>query len=451
MEAKNDIIVALEFGTSSIRGIAGRKRQDGSVQILGLEKEDAIDSIQKGVIYNIDRTTSAIHNIVGRLSDKLGVRITWAYVGLAGQSLHTEPNTNKRNMETTVKVTPELIDNMLDINRQTQYAGADILDVVVQEYLVGQKPATDPVGIQCDNIEARFLNVVAKTSLRENIEKCMRNANVAIADFIISPLALADALLTPTEKRSGCALVDFGAGTTTISYYKENILRKLVVLPLGGDTITGDIMNVLQVDQEEAERLKRKYGLAYSPTMVEQPKQIAISNDRVADENLLLGIIANRQEEIVLNVGNQLKDFVPNMLSGIVITGAAAQMGDMVTAINQLTKITRVKNARSLIVSAEVADGVSAPQGTSSDTLIALLMKAEVGCTEVIKAVEEKTDDEEEKKTDDEQKEAEKREEEKAKEIRKTKKEKKTGFWGRMREIGKKTIDAVTSGEEEED
>lgn len=185
--------------------------------------------------------------------------------------------------------------------------------------------------------------------------------------------------------------------------------------------------------------------------MVEQPKQIAISNDRVADENLLLGIIANRQEEIVLNVGNQLKDFVPNMLSGIVITGAAAQMGDMVTAINQLTKITRVKNARSLIVSAEVADGVSAPQGTSSDTLIALLMKAEVGCTEVIKAVEEKTDDEEEKKTDDEQKEAEKREEEKAKEIRKTKKEKKIGFWGRMREIGKKTIDAVTSGEEEED
>ena len=50
MEAKNDIIVALEFGTSSIRGIAGRKRQDGSVQILGLEKEDALDSIQKGVI-----------------------------------------------------------------------------------------------------------------------------------------------------------------------------------------------------------------------------------------------------------------------------------------------------------------------------------------------------------------------------------------------------------------
>ena len=451
MEAKNDIIVALEFGTSSIRGIAGRKRQDGSVQILGLEKEDALDSIQKGVIYNIDRTTLAIHNIVARLSDKLGVTITRAYVGLAGQSLHTEPNTNKRNMETTVKVTPELIDNMLDINRQTQYAGAEILDVVVQEYLVGQKPTTDPVGIQCDSIEARFLNIVAKTSLRENIERCMRNANVAIADLTISPLALADALLTPTEKRSGCALVDFGAGTTIISYYKENILRKLVVLPLGGDTITGDIMNMLQVDQEEAERLKRKYGLAYSPTLVEQPKQIAISSDRVADENQLLGIIAARQEEIVLNVGNQLKDFIPNMLSGIIITGGAAQMGDMITAITQLTKITRVKNARSLIVSAEVADGVNAPQGTSLDTLIALLVKGEVSCTEVPEAVEEKPADEEVKKTEDEQKEAEKQEEEKAKEIKKTKKEKKIGFWTRMKKGAQKALDAVTSGEEEED
>lgn len=452
MEAKNDIIVALEFGTSSIRGIAGRKRPDGSVQILGLEKEDALDSIQKGVIYNIDRTTLAIHNIVARLSDKLGASITRAYVGLAGQSLHTEPNANKRNMETTVKITPELIDNMLDINRQTQYAGADILDVIVQEYLVGQKLTTDPVGIQCDSIEARFLNVVAKTSLRENIEKCMRNANVAIADFIISPLALADALLTPTEKRSGCALVDFGAGTTTVSYYKENTLRKLVVLPLGGDTITGDIMNVLQVDQEEAERLKRKYGMAYSPTMVEQPKQIAISNERVADENQLLGIIAARQEEIVLNVGNQLKDFIPNMLSGIITTGGAAQMGDMVSAISQLTKITRVKSARPLIVSTEVADGIVAPQGTSLDTLIALLMKGELSCTEVLadeggETPADTTDETaaDEKKTDE--KPAVPEEEEK----KPKKKEKKIGFWGRLKEGTKKAIDAVTSGEEEED
>lgn len=451
MEAKNDIIVALEFGTSSIRGIAGRKRQDGSVQILGLEKEDALDSIQKGVIYNIDRTTLAIHNIVARLSDKLGVNITRAYVGLAGQSLHTEPNTNKRNMETLVKVTPELVDNMLDINRQTQYNGADILDVIVQEYQVGQKLTTDPVGIQCDSIEARFLNVVAKTSLRENIEKCMRNANVTIADFIISPLALADALLTPTEKRSGCALADFGAGTTTISYYKENILRKLVVLPLGGDTITGDIMNVLQVDQEEAERLKRKYGLAYSPTLIEQPKHIAISNDRVADENQLLGIIAARQEEIVANVGNQLKDVVPNMLSGIIFTGGGAQMGDMVTAITQFTKITRVKSARSLIVSAEVADGVSAPQGTSFDTLIALLMKGEVSCTEELKIEEESAsaEDQETKATDTQH--PTDTQNDKDEETQKVRKEKKIGFWGRMKEIGKKTIDAVTNGEEEED
>lgn len=459
MEAKNDIIVALEFGTSSIRGIAGRKRQDGSVQILGLEKEEALDSIQKGVIYNIDRTTLAIHNIVARLSDRLGVNVTRAYVGLAGQSLHTEPNTNKRNMETTVKITPELIDNMLDINRQTQYAGADILDVVVQEYLVGQKATADPVGILCDSIEARFLNVVAKTSMRENIEKCMRNANVAIADFIISPLALADALLNSTEKRSGCALVDFGAGTTTVSYYKENTLRKLVVLPLGGDTITGDIMNVLQVEQEEAERLKRKYGLAYSPTFVEQPKQIAISNDRVIDENQLLGIIAARQEEIVLNIGNQLNDFISNMLSGIITTGGAAQMGDMTTAITQLTKITRVKSARSLIVGAEVPDDVIAPQGTNLDTLIALLMKGEVSCTERLD-VEETGDEEEEKKAEEEKETGgeevgktakEEAEEEKGKKKEIKKEKKKPSLWARMKRGAQKAIDAVTSGEEEED
>lgn len=61
--------------------------------------------------------------------------------------------------------------------------------------------------------------------------------------------------------RSGCALVDFGADTTTISVYKNNILRYLSVLPLGGNTITHDITS-LQMEEQDAEKLKLQYGNA---------------------------------------------------------------------------------------------------------------------------------------------------------------------------------------------
>lgn len=383
MEPKNDIIVALEFGTSSIRGVAGCKKADGNLQILGIEYEDTQESILKGVIYNIDKTTQAIKSIIGRLSEQLGAQIYQAYVGISGQSLHTEANTVKRNLATTVKITPELVDNLKDNNRLTSYPDAEILEVIAQEYIVGKGPTLTPLGVMSDHIEAHFLNIVARTTLRENIEKCMRAADVAIVgEPVIAPLALADALLTGNEKRSGCALVDFGAGTTTVQIYKDNILRHLVVLPLGGNSITGDIMSEYLMESEDAERLKRKHGQAYVATPTEKPKQLAYGDGRAVDENELQDTIGARQEEIIENVKHQLKDYGKILLSGIVCTGGASKMQDMVIAIQHFIQSERsVKNAKSLLTTVDVAPGVNNPVNKNFDGAIAILMQGRVACT----------------------------------------------------------------------
>ena len=63
-------IVAIELGSSSIRAIIGQKRADGTLQVLGFEKENAPDSIRKGVVYNIDKTIQAITAIKGRLEER---------------------------------------------------------------------------------------------------------------------------------------------------------------------------------------------------------------------------------------------------------------------------------------------------------------------------------------------------------------------------------------------
>ena len=89
MVAEKNIIVAFEFGSSAIRGIAGQKEADGSLHILATEQEKISDSIRRGTVYNINKTTSAITRIKERLNEKLGIYITRAYVGIAGQSLHT--------------------------------------------------------------------------------------------------------------------------------------------------------------------------------------------------------------------------------------------------------------------------------------------------------------------------------------------------------------------------
>lgn len=390
MGAEKEIIVALEFGTSAIRGIAGRQRPDGTVQILNIEQERTVDAIQRGVIYNIDKTTQAISNIVGRFNERLNVRVRQAYVGVSGQSLHTAGNFISRGLETKVKITPELIDNLMDNNRATQYTDSKILDVVPQEYVVGNRTVTDPIGIQTDQLEARFLNVVARNILMENIQKCMHMAGLEIADLVISPLALAEVLLSDSEKRSGCAMVDFGAGTTTVAVYNGNLLRHLVVIPLGGNNITADIATAHQMEFDEAEMLKRKHGVAYVASDSDTPQMLPISNERTLSENDLQNIIGARQEEIIANVWNQIEPMRGNLLSGILVTGGAAQLKDMPEAIKHYTQFEKVKMSKSLITTADVAPGVLTPQGNSTDTLIALLMRGGTNCVAEPKEEEEK-------------------------------------------------------------
>ena len=451
MGADKEIIVALEFGTSSIRGIAGKKKSDGTIQILDIEQERTTDAIQRGVIYNIDKTTQAITNIVGRLSENLNINIYRAYVGIGGQSLHSASNFISRGLEMKVKITPELVDNMMDNNRNTQYTDSQILDVVPQEYVVGNRTIADPIGIQSDQIEARFVNIVAKNTLMENIHKCMRMADIEIADLFISPMALADVLLSDSEKRSGCAMIDFGAGTTTVSVYNGNLLRHLVVIPLGGNNITNDIATAHQMEFEEAETLKRKYGIAYVAAESDTPQQLPISNDRTLSENELQNIIGARQEEIILNVWNQIENLSSRLLSGIIITGGAAQLKDMPEAIKHFTQFQKVKLAKSLITTSDVGAGVTTPQGNSIDTLIALLMHGDGNC---IRESEDKAEDttegntiesepatEEITKPEETPKEAELKKEES--------KEPKTTFGERIRNFGKAWAKIFTEPEDE--
>ncbi|MCD8265862.1 MAG: cell division protein FtsA [Prevotellaceae bacterium] len=372
--------MALEFGSSAIVGAAGFRKEDGSLKALDVVIEKTAESIQRGVVYNIDTTASAINNIVAHINSKLGTRVRRAYVGVSGQSLHTVGNVISRKLESKLKITDELMDNFMDSNLATNYPDSEILHVIPQEYIVGHHSVSNPVGIQAEEIEARYVNVVARRLLNENIAICMQKAGLEIADILISPLALADSLLSESEKRSGCALVDFGAATTTVSIYTNNLLRFLTVIPLGGGNITADLVSAKQMYAEEAEGIKRKHGVAYVASETDNPVRIPINNNRIIDENELQNIIGARQEEIIMNAWEQIKPMQAKLLAGIITTGGAAQMKDLAEAIKHFTGFDRVKAAKSLITSVEVARDVLTPQDTSIDTLMALLMHGRESC-----------------------------------------------------------------------
>ena len=297
-----EFIVAIELGSSKMTGIAGKKNLDGSIQVLACVKEDSSSFIRKGVVYNIDKTAQCLTNIVNRLEKQLKTTITQVYVGVAGQSIRSIHNVIAKDITDDSVVTQDMVIELMDANRNINYPDQEILDAAVQEYKVDAQYQLDPVGIQCSRIEGNFLNILQRKSFYKNLNKCFENAGINVAEMYLAPLALADSVLTEAERRSGCALVDLGADTTTVSVYSKNILRHLAVIPLGFTNIIKDIAS-LQMEESVAERMLIKYGCAYTDNNdIDNNMKYSIDQDRQVESRKFIEIVEGRLEEIIANV-----------------------------------------------------------------------------------------------------------------------------------------------------
>lgn len=382
--ATTDFIAAIELGSSKIAGIAGKKNSDGSIQVLAYAREDSSSFIRKGVIYNLDKTAQSLTSIINKLEGTLNNSIAKIYVGIGGQSLRTVRNVVSRDLEQEDIISQELVDSICDENLEIPLIDMDVLDVAPQEYKIGNNLQVDPVGVAGNHIEGRFLNIVARASLKKNLERCFEQAKIEIADLLISPLVTADAVLTESEKRSGCALIDFGAETSTISIYKNNILRFLTVLPLGGNSITHDLISLKIEEEEEAERLKIRYGNAfyYEEEEGEEPTICQLEDgNRTIELSKMNNIIEARTEEIIANVWNQiqLSGYDDKLLAGLVITGGAANLKDLDEVLRKRSKIEKVRNARFVRCTIQTDEDMVKKDGTQN-TLFGLLIAGNENC-----------------------------------------------------------------------
>ncbi len=344
-----DFVVALELGSSFIRGIAGKKNADGSISILAVAKEPSSSFIQKGYVYNIDRTGVAIRNVIEVLSTKLDARIEKVYVGISGQSIRGIKNKIVRDFPTNTKVTQTMIDDIMDSNRATEYPEKELLECSVQEYKLDNLYQIDPVGIECMHLESMFLNIVSRQTFYSSINKCLETAGISQSEIVLAPFALADVILTDNEKRMGCVLVDLGADTTTVSVYYKNILRHLSVIPIGSNNITRDI-ETLNIDEDDALWLKTRHASAYTASEdINTNSVIELNSGEKLPVHTLINVVEARVAEIIQNVHAQIpNEYEDKLTGGYILTGGGANMAHIDEAFMNIVHTRKIRIARTV-------------------------------------------------------------------------------------------------------
>lgn len=376
-----EFIVAIELGSSAIRGIAGKKNLDGSFSVLAFAKEDASQCIRKGVVNNIDKTANCLKNIVTKLSKAVKQRITRVYVGIGGQSVRSVRNVIVKDLPSETIINSAVVNELMDTNRNMNYPEFNILDAVTQEYKIGNQYVLDPVGIKGTRVEGNFLNILQRKSFYNSLNSCFGRAGLAIAEIKLAPLVLADSVLTDTEKRVGCVLVDWGFDTTTVSVYYKGVLRHLAVIPLGGNNITKDITS-LRMEEREAENLKLKHASAYTESADIDPSgNYDINGERSVECRKLIELVEARVQEIIENVWCQMPgEYMDKIQGGIIITGGGSNLKDIELAFKKYTRVDKIRKARFVNFSVKSSNDEINKHDATLNTLLALLAKGDMNC-----------------------------------------------------------------------
>lgn len=329
---KQNIVIALDIGTTKVCALAGYQNEHGKLEIVGAGRV-ASTGVNRGVVSNIEKTVKAISGAVNTARRRQNITKAHVHVGIAGQhikSLQHRGMLTRQDIHT--EISQEDIDRLIaDMHKLVLPPGDKILHVIPQEYTVdNEQSITDPVGMFGVRLEANFHIITGQISASHNIHRCVERVGLNIADMTLEPIASAEAVLSDEEKEAGVALVDIGGGTTDITIFQEGIIRHNAVIPFGGNVITSDIKEGCSIMQDQAEKLKRKFGSALAEEVFENriitvPGLKGREPKEVSEKNLAL-IIQARVEEIFDYVLWEIRrsGYDRKLIGGIVLTGGGS-------------------------------------------------------------------------------------------------------------------------------
>jgi cell division protein FtsA len=346
---ESPIIVGLDIGATKVAVIAGRKNEQGKLEIFGFGKANS-KGVQHGDVLNIDLTIQSIQQALHNcLKGNPQLLIEEVYVGIAGnyiKSLQTRGDIVRQDAETEIQ--KREIDQLIADQRRTFIPASDeINDVLPQDFKVDNiQNIKDPVGYNGVKVGANFHLITGDKNAIRNINRAVLKIGLHIKELVLQPLSSAAAVMSDIDLEAGVAILDIGGGTSDLAIFYEGILKHTAVIPFGGENITHDIRMGLGVLKQQAEALKVQFGCAIADeakasTYITIPGLKGLPAKEISMRNLAQ-IIQARMTEILEFISYHIKQIGLDekaLNGGIILTGAGSQLKDLRLLSEYVTRL----------------------------------------------------------------------------------------------------------------
>lgn len=367
-------LVAIDLGSQSVRAMAAEMTEGGLLRVIGVESSSKFDCVKKGIVVNTTDAGYMINEVLKLLSNRIRVEaLPTTFICVGGRTMQIVPVCSKRDQIRKREITQQLLDTMeTECKQKIEAKNPDVavLDLVPYFYKLDgiEQDELPTMNQQAALVEAHFIAFVGKKELEQKVLDSMNRSGKRLEHMYVRPDSLLTAIASDDDMEKGCAILDLGAQTTTLTVYKGNQYLYNKVVPIGGYDITRDIEQI-GVSLAYAEQLKCKYGWACArlvptnnrfriPAPGMPQGEVALLATELAD------IISARLEQIItplMEVLNKEAD----RFKILYVTGGGAMLQGIIEYLQSKTPIQVMYGSHALWLTQDTPDEICMPMYSS--------------------------------------------------------------------------------------
>ena len=327
--AIGDIIVGIDIGTSKVNVVVGEVNNFNQVEIIATSESKCF-GMKKSKITDEEEIVTAISKAIEEVEKIASIKIHSAYVTIPGKYITIVQNSILREAKDKYAgiSSRDVAGAIMQVKDIDIPEDKTLIDIVTNEFVLDNgRTIEDPVGSLSSNFTLRGQVILADKSYVKQLNSIFRKANIEIDGIVPNVLAERQVILDKNELNDNVMILDIGAGNTDIGVFEGESFIYNDTIPLGGDNITSDIAYVFNITEEEADRLKKQYGLALK-SFIDNDTDIILNTykgeerTKTIKSSELIEVIEARVEEIFSLVNKSISsEGIKSNINNVVLTG----------------------------------------------------------------------------------------------------------------------------------
>ncbi len=382
-------IASVDLGTSKL-AVCVARIQDQNVEVIYYKESPSL-GIRYSYVLIPGKVKEEVRKAISEAQQALRIKIQQVIVGLprwyvrqeTASASMTRPEPDDLIQESEIKALKSMALESYPLEDSTKEV---IYGAVAQSFSTEDsinEPENDIVGMAAETLEGNFKVFIGNRRYSSNIDSVFNDLGIAIAKKYFTPGITAKAVLKSEQMENGVALIDIGAGVSSVTIFKDNIMRFYAAIPFGGNSVTNDIKSECNFSFELAENIKKAYGAC----MPNKLSSLGEKSIQIVDEDgnttaqvsvkYISEIITARMKEIIeaLLFRIQESGFASeeDLRAGVVVTGGGAELVNCANYIKELSGYTvKVGRPRKLFS----CEGCPEASETSAATSMGMILSA---------------------------------------------------------------------------